>query len=156
MNEHAIGRLLLERGTTLAVAESCTGGLLAERITSIPGASVYFVGGIVAYSNDVKVKLLGVPPDILAKHGAVSAPCAQAMAEGARVLFRSEFALATTGIAGPGGGTAGKPVGLVYVALSSPGRVEAEEHRFHGSRNENRAAAAETALALLVRRLGDL
>ncbi|MBC7220476.1 nicotinamide-nucleotide amidohydrolase family protein [Candidatus Bipolaricaulota bacterium] len=156
MNESEVGRLLMHHGRTLAVAESCTGGLLAQRITDVPGASAYFRGGIVAYSNDVKEQLLGVPRAILAAHGAVSALCAQAMAEGAQVRLHADFALATTGIAGPSGGTAAKPVGLVYIALSSPEGVEVEEHRFHGSRREIRWTASEAALALLLRKLRDL
>lgn len=155
MNEREVGRLLIQRGKTLAVAESCTGGLLAQRITAVPGASAYFRGGVVAYSNEAKERLLGVPREILAQHGAVSAPCAQAMAEGARVLFQTDFSLATTGIAGPGGGTAAKPVGLVYIALASPSRVEVEQHRFRGSRDAVRGAASEAALALLFRKLGE-
>ncbi|HEU68511.1 MAG TPA: nicotinamide-nucleotide amidohydrolase family protein [Candidatus Acetothermia bacterium] len=156
MNESEVGRLLLQHGRTLAVAESCTGGLLAQRITDVPGASAYFRGGIVAYSNEVKENLLGVPREILTHHGAVSAPCAQAMAQGARGLLGADFGLATTGIAGPGGGTAVKPVGLVYVALASPDGVEVEEHRFRGSRNEVRWTASEAALALLLRKLREL
>ena len=153
MHEVEIGHRLAKHRKTLAVAESCTGGLLAQRITDVPGASAYFRGGIVAYSNEAKEALLGVPRDVLAAHGAVSAQCAQAMAEGARTRFGSDFALATTGVAGPSGGTATKPVGLVYVALASPTGTWVAEHRFQGSRQENRWSACEAAFALLLQHL---
>ncbi len=155
MREVEVGRLLHRHGKTLAVAESCTGGLLAQRITEVPGASGYFRGGIVAYSNDVKENL-GVPREVLAAHGAVSAECARAMAELARARFDSDFALASTGIAGPTGGTAEKPVGLVYVALAAPPGTWVEEHRFHGSRQGNRWSACEAALDLLLQHLREL
>lgn len=153
MREVEVGQLLHRHGKTLAVAESCTGGLLAQRITEVPGASAYFRGGIVAYNNDVKEKLLGVPRKVLATHGAVSAECARAMAEHARARFDSDFALAITGIAGPSGGTPEKPVGLVYVALASPTGARVEEHRFHGSRQANRSSACEAAFDLLLQHL---
>ncbi len=148
-----MGELLRAKGLTLAVAESCTGGLLGMRITEVPGASDYFRGGLIAYSNLVKEGVLGVPREILEKHGAVSAECARAMAEGARALFRADLALAITGIAGPTGGTPEKPVGLVYIALASPHGVEVERHEFRGSRQGVRWSASEAALALLLRYL---
>lgn len=153
MREVEVGQMLRRHGKTVAVAESCTGGLLAQRITEVPGASDYFRGGIVAYSNDVKEKLLGVPREVLATHGAVSAECVRAMAERARALFTSDFALAITGIAGPSGGTSEKPVGLVFVALAAPTGAWAVEHRFQGSRLENRSSSCEAALDLLLQRL---
>jgi len=156
MREVEVGRLLHRHGKTLAVAESCTGGLLAQRITEVPGASGYFRGGIVAYSNDVKENLLGVPREVLATHGAVSAECARAMAELARTRFDSDFALAITGIAGPNGGTPEKPVGLVYVALALPAATKVEERRFRGSRPANRTAACEAAFDLLLQHLRKL
>ena len=115
--ETVVGRLLRERGKTLAVAESCTGGLLAEKLTRVPGSSEYFLGGVVAYSNAAKTALLGVPEALIAQHGAVSHAVAAAMSEGARQRFGADIAIATTGISGPGGGTAEKPVGLVCIAL---------------------------------------
>lgn len=135
---------------SLACAESCTGGEVAHRITSISGSSNYFEGGIVSYSNDVKRRLLGVPEKILAERGAVSAECAVAMAEGALRVFGVDFAVSTTGIAGPGGATARKPVGLVYTALASKAGIVCQEHRFHGDRTEIVNAAATAALKLLV------
>ncbi|RLE30050.1 damage-inducible protein CinA [Candidatus Acetothermia bacterium] len=154
MLELEIGERLRGSGRTLAVAESCTGGLLAMRITEVPGASEYFLGGIVSYANPAKERLLGVPGEVLARHGAVSEECARAMALGARAAFGADYALAITGIAGPGGGTPEKPVGLVYIALAGPdGEVEVREHRFAGSRQGIRWSAAEAALSLLRSRL---
>lgn len=151
MDEIEAGKRLSKLKKTLAVAESCTGGLLAGRITDVPGASAYFLGGIIVYANEAKVTLLGVPREVIVTRGAVSAECAQAMAEGARIRFGTDFGLAVTGIAGPGGGTSDKPVGLVYVALASAGGVAVEEHRFQGSRGENRRRACDAALDLLLR-----
>lgn len=153
MLEAKVGELLRQKGLTLAVAESCTGGLLGMRITEISGASDYFLGGVITYSNAAKNKVLGVSKEILEKHGAVSAECARAMAEGARALFRADLALAITGIAGPTGGTPEKPVGLVYIALASPQGVKVERHEFRGSRQGVRWSASEAALALLLRYL---
>lgn len=135
---------------TIATAESCTGGDVARRITRIGGSSAYFIGGVVAYANDVKRQVLGVPEDILANPGAVSEPCAQAMAEGVRALLGTDLAVSTTGIAGPEGGTARKPVGLVYIALASAGGTIVEEHHFAGDREAVIDAATEQALTLLV------
>lgn len=149
-----MGKLLRERGLTLAVAESCTGGLLGMRLTEVPGSSDYFRGGVIAYSNAVKEAVLGVPRAILEEKGAVSPECARAMAEGARRVLGADLALAITGIAGPTGGTPEKPVGLVYVALAHPGGVEVERHEFRGSRQGVRWSASEAALALLWRFLG--
>ncbi len=151
MLEVEIGELLRERGLTLAVAESCTGGLLGMRITEVPGASQYFLGGVIAYSNAVKERVLGVPKAVLAGEGAVSPGCAGAMAEGVRQLLQADLALAITGIAGPAGGTLEKPVGLVYIALAHPQGVEVECHAFRGSRQGVRWSATEAALALLRR-----
>jgi len=127
--EAVVIRLLRERGLTLAVAESCTGGLVAEKLTDVAGASDVFRGGVVAYSNASKAALLGVPEALLMEHGAVSEPVARALAEGARERFGADLAVSTTGISGPGGGTAEKPVGLVYVALARAG-VETHADRF--------------------------
>lgn len=149
MLEAKAGELLRARGLTLAVAESCTGGLLGMRLTEIPGASDYFRGGVIAYSNAVKHGILGVPDEVLARHGAVSPECARAMAEGTRRLFQTDLALSITGVAGPSGGTPEKPVGLVYIALAHPGGVKVERHEFQGSRQGVRWSATEAALALL-------
>ena len=150
MIEAEVGEILRKRGLTLAVAESCTGGLLSSLITDVPGSSDYFRGGVVAYSNEVKERVLGVPREILETVGAVSPECARAMAEGVRRLLNADLALATTGIAGPTGGTPTKPVGLVYIALAHPGGIEVREHRFVGSRRGNKCSAAHGALELLL------
>jgi PncC family amidohydrolase len=152
MPERTLNRLLAAGPSiTVAVAESCTGGAVTARIVSVAGSSVYLRGGIVAYSNDAKHRLLGVSEEILANPGAVSAECAVAMAEGARRALGAEIAVSTTGVAGPGGATARKPVGLVYLGLASPAGVEAHEHHFAGDRAAVIAAATEAALQLLLR-----
>jgi PncC family amidohydrolase len=138
---------------TLATAESCTGGNVSARITAVPGASDYFLGGIVAYANEAKVNLLGVSPETLAIRGAVSAECAREMAEGARRALGVDLAVSTTGIAGPTGATARKPVGLVYVALAGPDGTDVEEFHFPGGRAVVTAAATEAALLMLLRGL---
>ncbi|CAA9559618.1 MAG: ADP-ribose pyrophosphatase of COG1058 family / Nicotinamide-nucleotide amidase [uncultured Thermomicrobiales bacterium] len=135
---------------TIATAESCTGGDIARRITRIGGSSAYFTGGVVAYSNDVKTGLLGVPGSIIADAGAVSEPCARAMAEGVRDLLGTDLAVSTTGIAGPAGGTARKPVGLVYIALAHAGGTIVEKHHFTGDREAVIDAASERSLAMLL------
>jgi nicotinamide-nucleotide amidase len=139
-----------ERGLRVAVAESCTGGLLGAALTDAPGASEVFVGGVIAYDNEVKRDLLGVPPTVLTTHGAVSGPVAQAMAEGCRRRFTCDVAVAVTGIAGPGGGSDEKPVGLVFLALASEDGVYSRSFQWHGTRTENRTQAVEAALELLV------
>ena len=155
MLEVEVGKRLRELGKTLAVAESCTGGLLAMRITEVPGASDYFLGGIVSYANSAKERLLGVPEEVLAERGAVSSECARAMALGVKRAFGADYSLAITGIAGPGGGSPQKPVGLVYIALATPsGEVEVRQHRFSGSRQGIRWSATEAALSLLLSRIG--
>lgn len=136
---------------TIATAESCTGGDIARRITRIGGSSAYFTGGVVAYANDVKSQLLSVPESVLANPGAVSEPCARAMAEGVRDLLGTDLAVSTTGIAGPAGGTARKPVGLVYIALAHAGETLVEEHHFTGDRDAVIGAATERALDLILR-----
>lgn len=128
--EEVTGRLLLARGQTVAVAESCTGGLIADRLTNIPGSSAYFLSCVVAYSNAAKTTLLGVSPDVLETHGAVSGAVAQAMAHGVREQAGSDIGLGVTGIAGPSGGSAQKPVGLVYVALADGETETVREWRF--------------------------
>ncbi|MBW2618884.1 MAG: competence/damage-inducible protein A [Deltaproteobacteria bacterium] len=148
-----VGRLLKRQGLTLAVAESCTGGMLAQSITALPGASDYFIEGVVSYANQAKVDLLGVDPELIETHGAVSAQVAQAMAEGLRERSRVGLALSTTGIAGPTGGTAAKPVGLVYFGLAGGGPTQVAKRRFSGSRGQIQAQAAAASLELLRRRL---
>lgn len=146
----ALGAALEKRGQTLALAESCTGGLAASMITDRPGSSRYFPGGIVAYSNEAKIKFLGVRRATIKKHGAVSAQCALEMAAGARAAFGADWGLAITGIAGPGGGTRQKPVGLVYIAAAGPGgKSAAQERRFCSSRENNKLYSAAAALNLL-------
>ncbi|HZO94492.1 MAG TPA: competence/damage-inducible protein A [Candidatus Baltobacteraceae bacterium] len=150
----AIVERLKSRGWTLATAESCTGGAVADRIVTVPGASAAFRGGIVAYDNAVKTSLLGVPDDVLAEHGAVSEQTAVAMARGARRALRCDVAISTTGIAGPDGGTPEKPVGLVWFALAC-GEDEVETRRltFPGTRSDVRERATMAALGLLWRKL---
>jgi nicotinamide-nucleotide amidase len=151
--EEVIGLRLAVTGFTLAVAESCTGGLVAQRITEVPGSSVYFREGVVAYSNEAKVRLLGVPSDLIAEYGAVSAPVAEAMAEGVRERADTDFGIAVTGIAGPGGGTEDKPVGLVYIALADDAHTEHRKLLLPGDRTLIRWRASQAALDLLRRRL---
>ena len=141
----------LERsGGALATAESCTGGLIAHTLTEIAGASAYFQGGVVAYSNAIKERLLGVPEAVLLAHGAVSGPTARAMVEGVIRLFDAECAIAVTGIAGPGGGSAEKPVGLVYIGVSAGGNIAVSRHQFSGTRTAIKEATAQTAARLLL------
>ena len=144
-----VGRLLRERGHTLSTAESCTGGMIGAMITSEPGASEYYLGGVVAYANAVKQGQLGVPPEILAEHGAVSEPVAEAMARGCREQFASDWALSVTGIAGPAGGTDEKPVGLVYTALAGPHGCDVHRHVFPAQREHIRRRTSMTALNYL-------
>jgi nicotinamide-nucleotide amidase len=141
-----VGHLLRGTGQTLAVAESCTGGLVAEQITDVPGASDYFLGGVVAYANEAKQALLGVPAALLEEHGAVSEPVARAMAEGVRERFGADFGLATTGISGPGGGSPGKPIGLVHVALARADETHAAHFVFPLDRQRHRLLTAQVAL----------
>jgi nicotinamide-nucleotide amidase len=144
--EAVVGELLSRRGRTLAVAESCSGGLISERITSVPGASDYFLGGVTAYANEAKTALLGVPEALLAAHGAVSEPVARAMAEGVRERFGADYALATTGISGPGGGSRDKPVGLVFVAFAEAAGTEVGEFVFPFDRARHRLLTSQVAL----------
>ncbi len=148
--EARIGPLLLSRGWWLAVAESCTGGLLGHRITNVPGASAYFRGGVIAYANEVKMQLLGVPEAVLLKHGAVGEPTVRAMAWGVKERLQADVALAISGIAGPGGGTPEKPVGTTWIALATPEGIQARRYRFSGSREENKWQATEAALQWLL------
>lgn len=151
--EGVVGELLRQAGASLTVAESCTGGLLAERITRVPGSSDYFLGGAVTYTDELKSQVLGVPGEMLREHGAVSEPVARAMAEGVRRVFRSDYGIGITGVAGPGGGSEAKPVGTVHVALAGPRGVEHKRIRFPGDRERVRMQSAQLALDLLRRRL---
>lgn len=143
----------LGRGLTVAVAESCTGGLVADAITDVAGSSAYFAGGVVSYGNAAKETLLDVPSDVLAAHGAVSAQVARAMAIGARQRFQADVAAAVTGIAGPGGGSEAKPVGLTYVAVADEAGVDVRRYLWSGDRAANKASSAAAVLELLAERL---
>ncbi len=145
--------ICLGRGLTVATAESCTGGLLADALTDVAGSSGYFLGGVVAYADAVKVAALGVPPEALAAHGAVSAQVARAMASGARERLGASLAIAVTGIAGPGGGTDAKPVGLTYVAVAGAHGTDVRRHLWAGDRAANKRASALAALECLLERL---
>lgn len=142
----------LGRGLTVALAESCTGGLVAATLTEIPGSSGYFLGGIVPYANGAKESLLGVPPAMLAAHGAVSAQVARTMAISTRERFWASIAASVTGIAGPDGGTAGKPVGLTYIGLADAGAVDVHRHLWAGDRTANRHATVRAVLLWLIER----
>ena len=147
--EEAIGRLLKKSGCALSVAESCTGGLLSHKITNIPGSSDYFMGGIVAYSNDLKKKILKVPGGTLRKFGAVSKETAIAMARGARENMGSDIAAAITGIAGPAGGSKAKPLGTVFIAITGKTREENKRFLFKGTREAIKLKASNKALKML-------
>jgi nicotinamide-nucleotide amidase len=147
--ETVVVRMLVERSLTLSLAESCTGGLIAHRVTNVPGSSETFLAGIVAYSNAAKTELLGVSAELIREHGAVSPETARAMAEGAAAVTGSDIAVGVTGIAGPGGGTPEKPVGLVYVGLRTPEGVDVTKNIFGGSRLEIKTRSSQAALNLV-------
>jgi nicotinamide-nucleotide amidase len=149
--EEIIGETLTARGLTLALAESCTGGLIGHRLTQIAGSSGYLDRGVVCYSNKAKIELLGVRKSLLVKHGAVSTPVAKAMAQGIRTRSGVDLGLSVTGIAGPGGGTDKKPVGLVYVGLATPKKTFTKEFRFYGDRNMVKLRSSQGALDVLRR-----
>ncbi len=149
-----IGRRLVEKGWRLAVAESCTGGLVSHSVTNLSGSSAFFLGGVVAYANEVKERLLGVPREMLAAYGAVSAEVALAMAQGVRQLLGAEVGLATTGIAGPTGGTPSKPVGTVYIAVSTPVGEAVRHFCWSADRLGNKRLSTEAVLDLLAEQLG--
>jgi PncC family amidohydrolase len=144
--------MCLGRGLSVALAESCTGGMVASAITEVPGSSGYFLGGVVSYADAAKVDLLGVPEATVAGHGAVSAQVAVAMANGARAAFAPTFAVSITGVAGPDGGSAAKPVGLTYIALADDAGTDVRRFAFAGDRAANREAAARAALEWLIER----
>ncbi len=151
--EEVVGRRLAITGFTLAVAESCTGGLIAQRLTSVPGSSAYFTEGLVTYSNESKTRLLGVDKKLIKEHGAVSKEVARDMARGVRHRARTDFGLAVTGIAGPDGGTEEKPVGLVYIALADDAHTEHKRLKLPGDRELIRWRASQAALDMLRKRL---
>ena len=142
--------LCLRRQVTVATAESCTGGLVASVLTDVDGSSGYFRGALVAYSNEAKMRLLEVPSELLEAHGAVSAQVARAMALGARSRLNSDLAVSITGVAGPGGGTAAKPVGLTYVAVADSSGVEVRRFSWNGNRAANKDSSARAAIQLLI------
>lgn len=147
--ETSVGNILQKKNKTLAVAESCTGGLICNLLTNVSGSSAYFIGGVVSYSNNMKRTLLGVSPISLQKYGAVSKQVAAEMAEGIRLIADSNIGLSVTGITGPGGGTSSKPVGLVYIGLASDKKKIVKRLLFRGSRKAIKSQAAEAALRLV-------
>lgn len=144
-----IGRLFRAKKKTLAVAESCTGGKVGDMLTEVPGSSDYFLGGVISYSNDAKANILGVERETLKTKGAVSEEVALQMASGARRVLGADIGVGITGVAGPGGGTAAKPVGLVYIAVSSGGASVCRRNLFKGSRSSIKKQSAERALTML-------
>jgi nicotinamide-nucleotide amidase len=151
--EQVVGMYLVMRQKTVATAESCTAGLLSERLTRVPGSSDYFLGGAVVYSNELKTRLVGVPAEVIAENGAVSKPVAQALADGIRLRTGASFGVGITGIAGPVGGTPEKPVGLVFVALADERGTQVREFRFPGDRERIRFWATQAALEMIRRRV---
>ncbi|MCI0714649.1 MAG: CinA family protein [Chloroflexi bacterium] len=148
--EEQLGKLLLERNLTISSAESCTGGLVMHRITNVPGSSAYFLGGIVAYSNSIKHSLLGIQENTLNVFGAVSEQVAAAMARGVRGSYGTDLAIGVTGIAGPGGDTEDKPVGLTFIALTTEDSTHVHRFVWDGDRIANKEASAEAALKIVV------
>lgn len=148
--EVQVGERLKALNATIATAESCTGGLIASRLTDISGSSAYVEGGVVCYSNGVKERLLNVSSQTLIDHGAVSEQTAREMALGARALFGVDYAVSVTGIAGPGGGSPEKPVGLTYIGVAWSGGIEVQRHVWTGSRIENKQSSADAAFRLLL------
>src|SRR5215210_269971 len=151
--EKVVGALLRKAGATLALAESCTGGLVSERLTRVPGSSDYVLGGAVTYTNELKTQLVGVPAETIAEHGAVSEPVARAMAEGVCRALGSDYGIGITGVAGPGGGSEAKPVGTVHIAVAGPAETDHRKVRFPGDRERVRWHASQLALEMLRRRL---
>jgi PncC family amidohydrolase len=153
--EARVGDLLEAKGMKLAMAESCTGGLIAHRITNVPGSSRYFLGGVVCYADAVKRGLLGVSEDTLAQEGAVSRQTALEMARGIRKLMGAQIGISVTGIAGPSGGSVEKPVGLTWIAVIDPDTERVERYAWDGERIENKEYSAEAALKLLIEVIGE-
>jgi len=148
--EYQVGVLLTQMGLSLAVAESCSGGLLSHLITNVPGSSVYYLGGIISYANETKINILGVTQSTLERYGAVSRETALEMARGARLLLAADISLSTTGIAGPGGGTPQKPVGLTWIGLSSQDYESARQFMWQGDRLVVKQQTAKQALRILL------
>jgi PncC family amidohydrolase len=148
-----VGAVCRDRGVRLGTAESCTGGLVAHLITEVPGSSDYFAGAVVSYANEIKIGLVDVPGDVLEAHGAVSAQVARAMAEGVRHRLAVDVAVAVTGVAGPDGGTAAKPVGLTYVAIADAGGDDVRRYVWDDDRTGNKRHSAAAALDLVISRL---
>ena len=147
--EEEIGAILRQKGLTLGIIESATGGLISHRITNIAGSSDYYQGSVTAYSNQVKIGVVGVREDTLNQYGAVSPEVAEEMAQGGRRALSADICIADTGIAGPGGESPGKPVGLFYLGLSHGERTFSQKHNFTGDREQNKQSAAEAALSWL-------
>ena len=144
--EREVGSLLCQKGLTLGIVESATGGLISHLITNMPGSSDYYKGSVTAYSNGVKIKVIGVKEDTITKYGAVSSQVAEEMAQGGRKILAADICLTDTGIAGPSGATPGKPLGLFYIGLSHQTGTYSQKHDFHGNREQNKRRAAEAAL----------
>jgi nicotinamide-nucleotide amidase len=151
--EKTIGNLLREKGWTLSIAESCTGGLICDRITNVPGSSDYFMGGMVTYSNESKAEHLGIPLGFIKKYGAVSQQVARKMAQGVRKAFHTTFGLSTTGVAGPTGGTKRSPIGRVFIGISDGKRTWVKKEDLKGGRREIKKKATEEALQFFYERL---
>jgi len=151
--EKTIGNLLREKGYTLSIAESCTGGLICDRITNVSGSSGYFMGGMVTYSNESKAEHLGIPSAIIKRHGAVSPQVARRMAQGVRKALHTTFGLSTTGVAGPTGGTKRSPIGRVFIGISDGRRTCVKKLDLKGSRREIKKKATEKALQFFYERL---
>ncbi len=147
--EQEVGNLLRQKGLTLGIVESATGGLISHRITNVPGSSDYYKGSVTAYSNEVKIKIVGVKEDTINKYGAVSPEVAEEMAQGGRKMLASDVCLADTGITGPTVATPGKPIGLFYIGLSHQAGTYSRKHNFQGNREQNKLDAAEAALGWL-------
>ena len=147
--EQEVGNLLCQKGLTLAIVESATGGLISHMITNVPGSSDYYKGSIIAYDNKVKINLVGVSRDTINKYGAVSCQVAHEMAKGGRSLLGTDICLVDTGISGPSGATKEKPVGLFYIGLSHQSGTYTRKHNFHGNRDQNKKAAAKASLSWL-------
>jgi nicotinamide-nucleotide amidase len=153
--EKTLLKILNEKKYTLSVAESCTGGLIGEKITSVPGSSKYFAGGVITYSNEVKINQLKVEKNIIEKFGAVSEECAKQMAFNVSKIFKTEASISVTGIAGPDGGTNEKPVGLVYIGTCLNNKIDVKRFIFRGDREAIRQRSAKTAMNLLIKRISD-
>ena len=147
--EQDVGNLLRQKGLTLGLVESATGGLISHRITNVPGSSDYYKGSVTAYSNEAKIKVVGVKEETINKYGAVSSQVAKEMAQGGRKVLAVDICLADTGIAGPSGASPGKPVGLFYIGLSHQAGTYSQKHNFYGNREQNKCQAAEAALGWL-------